>query len=199
MTNVGNTGISPGYPFSREYPSTAPADMGFQGWTFDPAITSNVILLSTVAAAGVSATIVIPVAQAFTVARGVSLILTTPGATLTASQNLVAVYQGNATVGIPLVGTSADQSATWVGATGLITAGGGTLVGQVVYPPFVTVALWFNGTTAPTFQRGVQSPGLNGLGAPFRYGTAGSGLTTAAPATLGAVTSGQYAIWAAIS
>jgi Protein of unknown function (DUF2793) len=65
----------------------------------------------------------------------------------------------------------------------------------------VDAVFWANGTTLPSIARGSGASGLNGglTGTNLRFSTADTGLTTVAPATLGARTTLNAAYWVALS
>jgi hypothetical protein len=122
--------------------------------------------------------------------------VTTPGSSL--SNCFGALY----TAAGALVGQTADMSTAWQ-SSGLQTmplVGGPYNVAAGDY----YVGLWYNGTTAPTINRsghGFAAPQTN-LGqsaAQYNAAFANTGLTTTAPATIGAKTSGVLHFWVAIS
>lgn len=89
----------------------------------------------------------------------VNVCLTTLGATLTAGQNFVGLYNkaGN------LLAISADQSGVWTGSTGMKTTP--MISPTLVYDDVCYAALLANGTTPPQFARvgnpTAGSPGIN--------------------------------------
>lgn len=120
--------------------------------------------------------------------------ITTAGATLTAGQNKAAIFDaaGN------LLGTTVDQATAWQ-STGFKTM---ALTAPVDVPAgFFDVGHWYNGTTAPTLMRGNASvfANLGLVGASLRFASANTGLTTTAPATLGAKSSTGTSLWWAVS
>lgn len=167
-------------------------DHSLVGYTFDPA--------------GVQAGTVQPTAGLAQVARvralsatvtNILLHATAGGSSLTAGQCFAALYTD---AGVWMAST-ADQASSWAGG-GLKTC---TLTAPQTVTPYAwyRVLWWFNGTTGPTWSRGVNSSSaiLNvGLSAPtLRYSTANSGLTTAAPGTIGTQTGGSTAWWVGLS
>jgi|GEM_PF-515752 len=169
----------------------APVDHGLLSWAYDPSL------------AGASSTPLTPagtltvIKMHFPVAQNVTNIITyvlTAGATLTSGQCFAALYQGG-----NLLGTTADQSVNWTttGVKTMALAGGPTAVAA----GDVYVAFWFNGTTGPALLRGVGNSAANtGLSATVaRFGTANTGVTTTAPASLSAISALSVAYWSALS
>ena len=119
--------------------------------------------------------------------------LSANGVTLTAGQCFAALYQATT-----LIGQTEDQAASWVGGAGLRTT---PLVGGpfAIAAGTAYVVIWFNGTTGPRFYGG-QAVHAGNVGTPARWGTADTGRTTTAPATLGAIsTASSIAFWTALS
>ena len=124
------------------------------------------------------------------------LAVTVAGNTLTAGQCFASLYTG---AGV-LIGTSADQAASWV-STGLKTI-------ALASGPFACVAgnyyiaYWFNGTTGPTLARASGNGSVfhnAGFSSPnFLWATADTSITTTPPATLGAQTGSIVPTWAAL-
>jgi len=125
------------------------------------------------------------------------------GATLTAAQNFVGLYDASGNQ----IGTSADQSAVWT-STGFKTtalAGGPFAVNQ----PFVYVAWLANGTTPPGFTRAsgsiVGASLVNGsaTGSNIPFPTNSSALTTLPGSLSYAANSGSasspQSLWAALA
>jgi hypothetical protein len=121
------------------------------------------------------------------------------GSSLTAGQCFVALYTDRGV----LIAQSVDQAANWAG-TGQKNAqldGGPYYLAVGEY----YVGIWFNGTTGPTFPRATPTGTIgawlnNNTAAPnLRYGSANTGLTTAAPSTMGTQTAGGAVWWVALS
>lgn len=157
--------------------SPQPADMGYSGWTYDTVdiTTSAGSILST---AGVLYLSKIPLRAAEPVSN-IDIYLQTAGVTLTASQCFAGIYDSTGA----LVATSADQSTAWVGSAGRLTMALAGAAPFTVDPPFVWVALVFNGTTGPKFA--VSAASSNALA---------NGQTTAAATRYGSVSSGNTAL-----
>jgi hypothetical protein len=175
-----------------------PVDQNYLSWSYDPVHAAGTTLLSAAAGAGAAGTLYVAMVKMLPrLVTNIVVDLTTAGATLTASQNFAGIYSGTT-----LVGTTADQSAAWVGSTGLVTM---PLVSPVtVGEGDVYVALFYNGTTAPTFASAApttRSEVLNaGLVSPnLRFSKANAGATTALPATMTAQTAVAGALWVALS
>lgn len=169
-----------------------PAQLGFKAWNYDPK--------------GFQAGTVLPangtlyVQKLYTPASlsvtNVHYQVITAGASLTANQNFAGLYSSAGA----LLGSSADQSTGWtnVGTRTMALTGGPFTVAA----GFFYVALYSNGTTRPSMGRlGNNIGGMNGLlsAANSRWASANTGLTTALPATLGALTATNIAYWAAVS
>ena len=123
--------------------------------------------------------------------------VTTAGGTLTSGQCFAALYTGAGA----LVGVTATQHTAWesTGAKTMALASGPFACAAGLY----YVGYWYNGTTAPTFRTAVTVTASHvnlGFSAPnLLAGTADTGLTTTAPATFGAQTSGGSAWWVGLS
>lgn len=164
-----------------------PGDGGFLAWTYDSVYIQNGQALSS---AGVASYSKIKV--------GISGTLTTIQLYITAlavgnTNSYVAVYRGTS-----LLGQSADLSATWQ-TTGLKSA---TIPGSVALTAgdVLTIIVWCGAaTTLPTFGRAGNGYSAINAGPTWatagRFGTTGSGLTTSAPATLGALSNSSVAYW----
>lgn len=169
------------------------------GWTFD--------------VAGVQAGTVQPTAGLAQVARiqvlgpvvtNIHFHLTAGGSALTAGQCFAALFNdAGALLGAGAVTGSlhATGSGGW-GDGGFKTCALSVAQGVTPYA-FYKVFWWFNGTTGPTLSRAVNSSSaiLNaGLSSPgFRYATADTGLTNAAPSNIGTQTGGATAWWVGLS
>lgn len=181
-------------PAASDTPSIfGPEEHGFKAWAYDPQLS------------GTTSTPLTPAGTLFVVkfrirkvivVTNVELAIITQGATLTAGQCKAALYQDGS-----LVGVTADQAAAWV-TTGLKTM---PLVGGpfTLQPGVAHAAFWYNGTTGPAPYRTISGSAMNNIGiaaASSRVGTADTGITTTAPATLGVIVPGTTpAYWAAVS
>lgn len=165
-----------------------PVDQGLISWAYDPSLISGTYTLAT---GGTVYTAQLKV-NAGTITN-VAYHITTAGATLTALQNFVGIYQN----GVLLGASAAPATITQWLTTGYIVT---PLTAPVqVQNGIITVAFVFNGTTGPTLGvAGVK--GNNGLAAASsRYGTANTGVTTALPASLGTVSALAQTPWVAVS
>jgi len=179
--------------------SWGPADQGLLAWSGDlPATAQGASAV--LATAGTLYTIAVKVPVAISVTN-IVMGLQTNGSVLTSGQCFAALFQGFAGARI---GVTADQATAWgSGAAKTLTmalSGGPFAVAAGI----VIVGVWFNGTTGPGFFRGGNVSALMNAGladAASRWGTANTGLTTTAPATLGTVTAtGVVAgYWAGLS
>jgi len=171
-----------------------PADLGLLAWTYDIGVSAS----GSAPASGVVNLIRVNIRQAISVTN-VVLAVTTAGSGLTSGQNFAGLYNSAGT----LIGTSADQSASWA-SSGLKTIAltGGPFA--LSAGTFVWVAIVSNGTTPPTlFRTGVlaAAPVNAGFAASTaRYATNG----TATTALAGSITPGSNvlagtAYWAALS
>jgi hypothetical protein len=169
-----------------------PTDHNLKAWNYDPIIVngSSVAL----ATAGKLYVFKIKINESVSITNIIAH-CTVAGATLTAGQCFAALYQNGS-----LVGQSADQSTAWA-STGTMTmalAGGP----YAVSAGYVYAALWFNGTTGPTFYRSGGTTEMVNMGltaANSRFGTADTSITTTAPASLGAITALNIAVWVGLS
>jgi hypothetical protein len=167
-----------------------PASYGYITWAYDPAVTGSATALTT---AGTVYTILLNIEVATTITN-IIMDVGTAGSSLTTGQCFAALYQGGT-----LLSTTADQAVAWA-STGAKTMA--LSVAQSVTAGQVIVAVWFNGTTGPSFARGtnvVGAPNVALSGNSSRYGTADTGRTTTAPSTLGAITATNIAYWAALT
>jgi hypothetical protein len=170
-----------------------PSDHGYLAWAYDVANASGTTNLA--AGALMLVKVKLPVAATIT---NVVCHLAGPGATLTAGQNLAALFDATGA----RLGITADQSAAWttVGPKAM------ALTAPVAAPAGAYyVGLLFNGTTTPAFSRSVAASATTianaGLtGAAFRFASSGTG-QTAMPASFSpAAASGNAgAIWAGLS
>lgn len=169
-----------------------PADHGYLGWTYDPSMTATGTILGT---AGLLYVAKVKLASAGLTVTSCVIFLTAAGVTLTAGRNFAALF----TAAGGILAQSVDQSTAWQTAGEKICT---LSAPQVVPTRYCYVGVWANGSTLPTLARGSSSGStlLNGsLSAPnFRFATCDTGLTTAAPATLGTQTAFNAAWWMAI-
>lgn len=168
-------------------------EMGLLGWAFDPAVSSqgsNTLLVS-----GVISYIKIPLRKAATISNAVILI-TSVGATLTAGQNLVGLFDSTGN----RVAITADQATAWVsGGVGTKTIPFTTPF--VATPGFYYLGVMSNGTTPISIFRGnTGSTSVINMGGSARYVESAGG-QTALPAsfTPGSSTSSTVARWGGIS
>lgn len=173
-----------------------PEDVGLLAATGDPATCS--VSGAAVAPAGDLHTARVWLPRPVTVTSIVAGIITA-GAGLTAGQCGAALYQGAV-----LKRATGDLAAS-MAVTGQKTW---TLASPIALDPAqgpVDIALWFNGTTGPAMMRFINTAttGVN-YGLPtsgYRFGrVTGAGATTAAPATLGTMTTpaGGTCMWLAL-
>jgi hypothetical protein len=186
QVTVSNGLISPA-------PSTwVPSDVGFLGWTYDPALTGQAITPTT----GVIWLARLNVRTPITVTN-IILVLKTAGVTLTANENFAGLYNSSGT----LVGGTADQSTAWTtnGTKTITLAGGPYAINPGVY--FVAVVSNFTGS-APVFHAlqndnaTITNIGLAASAA--RAATNGTG-TSLSTLTLSSNTVQQQILWAGIS
>lgn len=168
----------------------APEDHGLITWTQDPATCAAGQLVATAGTVNF-ARIHLPEAKTIT---NILLFVSTAGVTLTSGQCFAALY----TAAGALVASTADQATAWQ-STGTKTMALSSA--QPCAAGDYLVAFFYNGTTAPTFLRGVSQSAINaGLSASTsRYGTAATGQTTAMPGSIGTLAGASNAWWAALS
>ncbi|MEU7904103.1 hypothetical protein [Actinoplanes sp. NPDC049118] len=170
------------------------SDHGFAGWTFEPTGVQAGTILPT---AGLS--YVVRFRALASLITNIHFHFTVAGSGLTAGQCFASLHTD---AGVQL-GITADQASNW--ATGGFRTCALTAAQAVTPGDWYKVRWWYNGTTAPTLSRGVNSSSAitnAGLSAPnFRFATADSGLTTAgsAPSTIGTMTGGATAWWVGVS
>jgi hypothetical protein len=124
-------------------------------------------------------------------------LLTSAGSGLTSGQCFASLFTSAGT----LLSSTADQAANWATSGRKVMA---LASPQTVAAGDYYVGWWYNGTTGPSLARGNLNFGtsfLNGsLASPnLLYASADTGLTTAAPASMGAQSAGQTAWWLALS
>lgn len=169
-------------------------DHSLVGWTFDPALVQSGTVQPTAGLAQVARV------QVLTgVVTNIHFHFTAGGSSLTSGQCFAALYNdAGALLGAGAV--TADQASNW-GSGGFKTCPLSVAQGVTQYA-WYRVLWWFNGTTGPTISRAVNSSSaiLNaGLSSGYRYATADTGLTTAAPGNIGTMTGGATAWWVGLS
>lgn len=173
-----------------------PKDNGLIAASLDPAVISG---SGTQPAAGVLqvARLWVPGGKPIS---NILLNLTAAGSGLTSGQCKAALFLADGT----WVRSTGDLSTDWATIAGSTNAKTHALTSS--YTPaedgYVFIGWWGNGTTMPTFLRGVQATGAANIGisaAPYRFATADTGLTTTAPSTLGAQTAINTAYVVAVS
>lgn len=174
-----------------------PEDFGFKAWTFDHATVVNNTVVPT---AGVMHCIRMrnETGAAMTISS-MSLYVVTAGASLT---NVGARIYDYASAGTGLSSASVNANGATAAAfqaTGLKTI---TFTTPATIPSGgrFYASFWFTGTTMPALLRGSSSGPVNNIGTAsplWRYMTANTGLTNAAPGTIGTTTQGSNAWWAA--
>lgn len=169
-----------------------PTDHGLLAWTFDPGMIQ--------AGSGVtSGTLQIVRLHLRTSASVTNILMHVSGAgvTLTAGQSFAALYTA---AGVKVAVTAAQDVAWTTQSLKTMALVGGPY--QLAAGDYY-VAVWSVGATPPQFTRAANlSAGLlnTGLSAPnFRAATADTGLTTTAPNSIGAQTSSNINLWAALS
>lgn len=194
--NVGKIG-SPGTgplaaPWDHVHPrqNWMPEDQNLISWTQDPSTTAAGQL---VPAAGTVnfARLHVPVA---TTISNLWLFCSVAGSGLTSGQNFAGLYTSGGT----LLSATADQTTAW-GTTGIKTMA--LTAPQAVAAGDYLVGFFYNGTTAPTFVRGI-SQGIVNVGltsSTARFGTAATGQTTSMPASIGTLASGSNSWWIGLS
>lgn len=174
-----------------ETPAWTPADQGLLTWNIDPGTEGQALALP---GAGVATVMTLKLAAAAPV-TSIHMYAGVAGGGLTAGECFAALYQGGA-----LLGVTGDQSAAWaVSGEKVMALAGGPVQAAA---GLVQVIAWYNGTTSPKFAAGDSGPGKANLGLPLassRWGIANTGLTTTAPATLGAITAQASAYVCALS
>jgi len=179
----------------NNYRADTAADRGAVGWSGNPAMFANAAALPL----GVLAMTRISVPVASTI-NSVSLSMVTAGATLTAGQNLVGIYDATGS----LLGQTADQASNWVGTTGLKTM---ALTSPIsVSPGNYFIGALANGTTGPSMLRSLSSANMGstvnfGLTTTNAYWANSGSSLTALPASvsMSARTLSTVAWWAALS
>lgn len=163
-------------------PQETPADHNLKTWSYDPVLAVN----NSTFTAGTAYVVKVKIPAATTIT---TMNYTVGTAGNTVANAYMALYQGGT-----LLAQSADISSTLT-STGNKTA---TIASTAVAAGYIQIVFWVgSATTVPALARGASSAGMNiGLtGTNLRYSTANTGLTTTAPATLGAQTTLNLAFW----
>jgi hypothetical protein len=171
--------------------AAGPGAHGLVGWTFDPTMVNT-------GQTGTAQTIYL---SGIFVARSASLTklywgINTAGATITASQNFVGLYNSS---GTRLASVGVDARVT---TTGLFTE----TISASVSPGMYWVAFVFNATTMPAVYRGpgqlnatLVNAGIT-TAASYRYATAGTGQTSLPSSiTTTSNVASQNTYWAALA
>jgi hypothetical protein len=169
-----------------------PRDHGFHAWAYDPLIVSagHTMTSGVLYAVG----LILPKPASVT---GIVLYAVTAGTGLTPGTCFGALYDAASGT---LVGSTADQSAAWVGANGTVkkiplVGGSYNLPAGLYY-----VAVYASGTTGPSWGRNSSSIPLVNINLPAnapRFGAAAGPFTGPPPAMLPTLT-GTASIWAAV-
>jgi hypothetical protein len=163
-------------------------DQGLISWAYDPSLITGTFTLTT---AGTVYTVDLKVNT--TTITNVAYYITTAGATLTAGQNWVGVYQNGVLLGQSVPAATITQ---WL-TTGYIVT---PLAAPVnVQNGIITVAFVYNGTTAPTLGIAGARGNVGLAAASSRYAQANTSITTALPTTLGTKSALAQSPWAAVS
>lgn len=170
-------------------PEPIAMDHGYKSWAFDP-----VVAFGTAApTSGVLQLVKMPL-RAPTSISSVSVVVNTVGATLT---NVgFALYTAAGALITSSVNANGATAAAFQTGTGEKVV---TFTAQTISAPFY-LGFWFAGTTIPILHKSNAGASVANvkLAAPnFRWAVANTGLTTAAPATLGTQTTGPNPWWAA--
>lgn len=171
--------------------NTSPSDHNVDAWSMDPAA---IPLNSTALTAGALNLVKLQL-PSLTSINTVFVTVATAGATLT---NVgFALYSAAGALMTSSVNTN-GATATAFQSTGVKTV---TFTTPQIITGYFYVGFWSTGTTQPALLRASQSAAMNfNLSAPnLRFATANSGLTTAAPATLGTQSVAGNAWWVAVS
>ena len=154
-----------------------PADQGLIAWSMDVGVAGSQTILDT---AGTAHGVRLYLHKPHTITN-IIMHVGVAGSGLTSGQCFAALYQGGS-----LLAQTADQAAAWA-STGTKTMA--LSAPQAVAVGYVDVLFWANGTTLPQFVRGNTLTSLANVGATTaRFYKANSGLTTTAPASIGART-----------
>ncbi|MDX2705794.1 hypothetical protein PV350_23460 [Streptomyces sp. PA03-6a] len=170
--------------------STAPADLGFVSWSYDPVLTSSTTttVVNTIYLTAVYVRYAATVTKLWTVVNAA-------GTTSTAGQNNLGLYDSTGTL---LASVNVDS---------LVTSNGpksGTITATAVSPGLYWVAQQYAASVQPGIGRGnaaiLSTLTINQTAATYRFATNGSG--TSLPASIAPSnnsTTGSAALWAGIS
>jgi len=178
--------------------SPEPALDNLKAWSFDSAMASGTTILTP---AGTLIVVKIPLKEQVKISN-VLQYLTTKGATLTAAQCFMGLFQ-EGTRKLIAEATAAETIAKWEGANSSLQTI--PLVTPVVAGPgYVSAGMYYNGTTAPTFSSAPVSTAalINAgvTGKESRFATGNTGLTTALPATIQeAMTAAAFPLWVGLT
>lgn len=162
---------------ATEINNPMPADQGLIAWSMDVGVAGSQTILDT---AGTAHGVRLYLHKPHTITN-IIMHVGVAGSGLTSGQCFAALYQGGS-----LLAQTADQAAAWA-STGTKTMA--LSAPQAVAVGYVDVLFWANGTTLPQFVRGNTLTSLANVGATTaRFYKANSGLTTTAPASIGART-----------
>ncbi len=171
----------------------SPTDQGMVGWTFDPAVANSTQITP---AAGDLYIAKIRVPKACTVTN-IVMSLATAGSTLTSGRNFAGLYGVGA--GASLLSATADQTTPWQTA-GLITMA--LTTPQSIAAGVFQVGFYATGTTLPTWRVGASGSSWPNAGlatTAARFGLSTTGLTTALPGTLAAISAVSFPWWVGLS
>lgn len=166
---------------------------GLAGWSFDPVNASSTFQLPT---NGTLYTVAVPLKEQKSISK-ILLDLTTAGATLTAGDQLVGLFNEGTRKLLSKV-PAAEVLEKWEGATGLIEL---ALEAAIpAGPGFVVVGLASTGTTKPKLAAGALATAgvINAGGGTVRFGTADTGLTNALPNPAAAIAAAASPIWVGV-
>lgn len=169
---------------------STPAQQKLLGYSCEPASAAGTKIL----ASGTLQLARVPVKSTVKVGH-VYLQMTTKASSLTSGQSFVGLFDGSSGA---LLATSADQTAAFEGATGLLSI---ALTAEVSVPAGeVVVGVFSTGTTPPIFATGANIAAVNAgvSGTSSRFATADTGLTTALPSTRATPTAAAFALWTAV-
>lgn len=157
--SLGGTGSATAGPLSEPIP----ADFAWQAWSADPGL-----LGATAAPVAGQIQLVMVILRATQTITNILTAVSTAGATLTAGQNFLGIYDSTGT----LRGVTADQTTPW-GSVGFKSAALTTAITNAAAGVYY-VAFLSNGTTPPTFRASTPNAALaNGsaVGAALRFST----------------------------
>jgi len=187
--------VNPAAAASSSSSFARPEANGLLAWTFDPVVASGTAIL---AGAGTLHVIKIPVLEATRISN-IHMWMTTKGATLTASENGLGLFDQTR----KLIGKAAIASTitAWEGSTGEVKLALEEAVN--VSSGSLYVGAYYKGTTAPTFAAAPSTIGVvnaNVKESGSRFFTGDTSLTTALPSTITASgTAVSKPIWCGLS